>query len=898
MLQRRPIAQAIALLFSGFAVMPVSAQQSDDKTTSNTNQNATQRVEVTGSRIKRVDAETASAVQVISKEEIIRSGAVTLTDVLRTIPAGNAGGYNTEGPPTQAFGAAGISLRGLGVGSTLVLVNGRRTAPYGFGTASFVDTNSIPVDAIERIETLLDGASAIYGADAIAGVINIILRKDYQGKEVYGSLGTSGYRDAKSRSAGISWGQGNLAQDGYNWMINYGHHEQDPVLANARPRTKDADFRRFNLTDSRSSFYRNVYQTGGYYGGSFIAPLAGCIPVNDPATPALNGRCVLDNTKNVNVVSASTNDAVYATANLALGSDWQLFSDASFSRVKYAANTYSYGTSAYAAYTYDLVDVKGEFGNAPGSPIAYLVLPVGHPQNPLKDKPVAVRYNFDDIQNRIHSANDNSRLTLGIRGNLGEWDTEIGVMVAKAKGAIRYRGYIQDAVLTGEVLDKNGYVNKSFILGDAAANDAALMARLYPAMRNVSDTSTALIDVKASRELWQLPGGRVGVSVGGEFRQEKFSSVPDDLFSSGAIQLFSITGSVGQRNVAAMYGEIVAPVLKELELNAAARVDRYNDFGAATTPKLGIKWKVLPQWAVRSTFAHGFRAPTLPEMNSGTIAGYMKVQDPKFCPTLSSDNPQCDRYVQYEIGQNPNLKAEKSKSYTLGTVIEPTTGWSLALDYYAIQRRDEVSQISAKYLLDHESAYPNLVIRHAGTNVIDKLLLLTSNLAQTEVRGIDLDARGEVNMADYGKLRLNASLNKVLSYKSAENSSVDKVDYAGYYTVPKNRARFGLGWEQGNMNMGFSWNYVAGYSLKATPESNCTYQEKNPSYCQIKPWLTTDAYLTYRYQKNLNLSLTVQNLANKEAPFDASMIAYLQGFNAAFHNQLGRFVQISAKYSF
>lgn len=889
MLQRRPMAQAIALLFSGLVFQPAHAQQSET---------TTERVEITGSRIKRVDAETASAVQVISKEEIARSGAITLTDVLRNVPAGNTGGYNTEGPPTQSFGAAGISLRGLGVGSTLVLVNGRRTAPYGFGTASFVDTNSIPVDAIERIETLLDGASAIYGADAIAGVINIILRKDYQGKEISGSLGTSGYRDANARSAGFSWGQGSLAKDGYNWMINYGHHEQDPVLANARPRTKDADFRRFNMGDSRSSFYRNVYQTGGYYGGDFIAPLSGCTPLNDPATPALNGRCVLDNTKNVNVVSASTNDSIYATTTYELGSGWQAFGDASFSRVKYAANTFSYGTSAYAAYTYDLVDVKGEFGNAPGSPIAYLVLPVGHPQNPLKDKPAAVRYNFDDIQNRIHSANDNLRLTLGLRGNLGAWDTEVGVMYAKAKGEIRYRGYLQDAILTGEVLDKKGYVNKNFVLGNAAANDAGLMSRLYPSMSNLSDTSTALIDVKASRELWQLAGGRVGVALGGEFRQEKFSSIPDNLFSSGAIQLFTITGSEGKRNVAAVYGEIVAPVLKNLEFNAAVRVDRYNDFGTATTPKFGVKWKVLPQWALRSTYAHGFRAPTLPEMNSGTIAGYMKVQDPKFCPVFTADNAQCDRYVQYEIGQNPNLKAEKSKSFTLGTVIEPANGWSMALDYYAIQRRDEVSQLSAKYLLDHESAYPNLVIRHAGTNVIDKLLLLTSNLAQTEVRGIDLDARGELPLAEYGKLRLNASLNRVLSFKTGENPSAEKTDLAGYYITPKNRARFGLGWEKGDLNAGLSWNYVAGYQLKATPESNCTYQEKNPSYCQISSWLTSDAYLTYRYKKNLNLSLTVQNLTNKEAPFDASMIGYLQGFNASFHNQLGRYVQVSAKYSF
>ncbi|MFO1251373.1 MAG: TonB-dependent receptor plug domain-containing protein [Inhella sp.] len=190
-----------------------------------------ERVEVTGSRIKRLEAETASAVQVLSRADIQRSGALNLSDLLRNLPAGNVGGIATDGPVDSTFGSAGISLRGLGVGSTLVLVNGRRVAPFGFGSASFVDTNSIPVDAIERIETLLDGASAIYGADAIGGVVNIILRKGFEGLVATAGAGQSSRSDGQSASLSLSWGKGNVANEGYNVFVTAAHREQDPVRA-------------------------------------------------------------------------------------------------------------------------------------------------------------------------------------------------------------------------------------------------------------------------------------------------------------------------------------------------------------------------------------------------------------------------------------------------------------------------------------------------------------------------------------------------------------------------------------------------------------------------------------------------------------------------------------------
>lgn len=888
MLQIRPIVRAIAILCAGGAHLYATGQEATV---------ATARVEVTGSRIKRVDAETASAVQVITREEILRSGALTVTDVLRGIPAGNTGGYTTEGTPGQAFGGAGISLRGLGAGSTLTLINGRRAAPFGFGSESFVDTNSIPVEAIERIETLLDGASAIYGADAIGGVINIILRKNYEGLSFNATGGATSYHDAKSKGFGLNYGKGSLADDGYNFLVSLNHHETDPVLANARPRTKDADFRRFNLSDRRSTYSRNLYTASGYYGGSFVGTLAGCTPVDD-ATSNLNGRCVNDNTGSVNLVSKYNSDTLYSAGSYALGGGAELFGDLSLARTKYGSNTYSYGTDSYAAYTYDLVDKHGSFGNPPGGKIAYLVLPVGHPQNPLTDKPVGVRYLFNDIRNTVNSESNNQRVTFGARGEVKGWDAEIAGMYSRSRTSTRFHGYIQDAVLTGEVLDADGLVKNSFLLGQPDANDQGLMSRLYPRLVNEARTSTATIDVRASRELFKLPAGPLAVAVGAEFRRESFTATPDPLFSSGAIQLFTITGSTGTRTVGALYGEMVAPLFKSLELNLAARTDHYNDFGSAVTPKVGLKWEAAPQLAFRGTLSHGFRAPSLPEMNSGTTAGYMKVLDPKLCPVFSDTNGNCERYVAYVSGQNPDLKAEKSKSLTVGMVFEPIPRWSLAVDAYDIKRRNEISTISSKYLLDHEAQYSNLITRSAITDQIDKLSLLSLNLAETKVRGVDFDARGRTSLGRFGTLSLSGSYNRMISYKTAEVPNGDLTEYAGYYDLPKNRAKAGLVWDMGNWQSSLNWNFTGSYSQKSTPDTVCSFEAKNPSYCTIKSWLTADAYLGYRGFTNWDLSLSVQNLANKEAPFDAGRLPYLLGYNSSYHNQMGRNIQLSAKYTF
>jgi iron complex outermembrane receptor protein len=453
-------------------------------------------------------------------------------------------------------------------------------------------------------------------------------------------------------------------------------------------------------------------------------------------------------------------------------------------------------------------------------------------------------------------------------------------------------------VLMAEVLDANGMVRGSYLLDNPGANDPALLARLYPLMNNIARTATSSIDLRGSRELFALPGGALAVSLGAELRHESFDAVPDTLFSDGSISLFGITGSTGSRNVSAAYGELVAPLLKTVELNLAARADHYKEFGTAVTPKLGLKWSPLPQLAFRSTYSEGFRAPSLPEVNAGTTNGYLKVRDPRLCPNFSTENVNCERYVSYSSGRNPDIKAEESKSVTVGVVIEPVPRWSLSLDAYSIKRRNELTTISSAYLLDHEGDYADRIQRSAISGQLEHLDLATANLAQTETRGLDLDARGSLALGDWGRLTFNGSYNRMFSFQEASSPDADKENTVGYYLKPKHRARAGVAWDRGPWTASVNWSYTGAYLTNTTPAATCSFEAATPWYCTVHAGLTANAYVAYSGVKNLQLALSVQNLANKEAPFDASQLAYLQGYNPAYHSQLGRYVQLSATYNF
>ena len=895
MFRQKQIYQAVLALCAGGFVAGVSAQQ---QTTGGNDQpvppadqsQSLKKVEVTGSRIKRIDTETPSPVSVITREQIERSGALSVSEVLKRAPSANAGSFDenaTAGSYTP--GAASASLRGLGPQATLVLIDGRRVAPFGFasgGQTTFVDINQIPIDVVERIEILLDGASAIYGSDAIGGVINVILRHDYNGFQVAGSAGESTHGDGFSKDGSLTYGHGSLASDGYNFFVNYQHIDQQPVLASSREATATSNFTRFGLADYRSSYSYpgNLYTTGG----AFIGPNGPCpTTVNDP-TSSLNGRCVYDQVRYTDLVVKSQRDSVTAAGTLDLSRGFELFADGTIGRTSFKQQSASYNDAAYNPYI--------------GIGSNYIDLPPNHPQNPTGTDDVLLRYRFSDVPSLTKPTSDTQRAVVGVRNSdLYGWDVESGILYSHSRTTIDTTGIINLNVYANEVLMPGTNVaNNSFYFGDPSKNDPGLMSRLYPTLKDVGTTSTSSIDLRGTRDIFSLPAGPVGIATGIELRHEKFESIPDPLKTSGAV-FIGASESSGGRTIGAAYAELSAPLFKGFEASLAARVDHYSDFGTTTNPKIGFKWKLLPSLALRSTYATGFRAPAITELSTTPTTGYFNgVQDPKLCATYDANNPNCSVSLPATISSNPHLQPEKSKNFNAGVIFEPVDSLSVAFDAFKIKQRDTITYLSPDYLLAHESEYPGFVVRNPD-GTLNSLNISYANLGDVQLWGYDIDVKGQQNIGEIGKFGLSLSYDHEPSFKAASLPGAPLLQYAGTYSQPKDRMRVGFSFDRGPWTSSLTFNYTGKYSLRQGPESPaCPFEGASNSYlCEIESFLTTDLYVGYKGFKNLELSLTIKNLDNRQAPLDETFAGgYYTFYNSSFHDAMGRYFQVGAKYTF
>jgi iron complex outermembrane recepter protein len=869
MIHKKQLAVAIAATFVATGI--AYAQSTPQKV---------EKVEITGSLIKRVDAESASPIQIITRTEIEQSGATTIAEVLRRLPATNAGTFNENGVASFSPGASSASLRGLGGAATLVLINGRRIAPFGFasgGQTTFVDLNGIPTSVVERIEVLLDGASAIYGSEAIAGVINIITRKDYKGIELSARAGTSSQSDASSKAVTLTAGTGSLAADGYNVFGSFGYSTNDALYANERPATKDSDFRRFGSLDRRSSYSSpgNAYNTANT---AFIGALAGCTNVGTAADGGLAGRCLYDFTKFVALQPDAERFNAFAAGVFNINSNWQLFSDLNLTQNKFAQRSASYNVATL------------------GYPV--VILAANHPQNTF-GRDVGVRYRLSDVDNGVNVDSKTLRATGGIRGVLAGWDTEAAVLHSSSDTNVDYVGFPRDSVFeNGFLVDGTNRVQNGVTLGNLSAD---LKARLYPNLRNNGKTSTTSIDARASREFGQLPGGPMGIAIGADYRRESFKTVPDKLVEAGEISTLGSSSADGKRNVSAAFIELSAPLLQGLETQFAGRIDSYSDFGSKFTPKIGFKWKPIKNVALRGTYAEGFRAPSLTETSGSPTRGFFNgVRDPKLCPVPNDTNPNCSLQVPGTSGSNPNLKPETSKSFTLGVIVEPVDNISIAVDYYDIKRKNEISSLDIEYLLANENLYPKYVTRD-GTGAITSFLLPYENLGSTHVRGFDLDIKTSFGLGEYGKMKLGGYYNYMPDYFVAPVRGAVELNYAGTYQQPRERFVATANWERGPWDATLTWNRTGAYQRAFTPsDTTCALSAVSiaQGLCNVRAQSTSDVVVRYTGFKDLTLTLTVNNIEDRQAPLDQRRETRFTWFSPNYHSALGRYYQLAARYTF
>ena len=735
------VALGLALAVSG----PAFAQDDDTAVEAKAKANATElaRVQVTGSNIRRSDVETSSPVQVISKQDIENMGARTLLQVLDNLPAARPGQQDSRSLFTGSDGASQANLRGLGAQGTLVLLNGRRLsyygAPAGFQT-QFVNIDAIPAAAIERMEVLTDGASAVYGTDAVAGVINVITKRSYQGAEINITADKSSRIDSYGEQQGsITAGFGDLDEDRYNVYASVNLYRRDAI-----PLSDFYDKRPDQYYVNNPNYLPNLRlgtgsKPGEFNPGSYFAfdPVTGrrvqeAAPgCNNVLTSEAAGpRCIWETWMNneIDAGAKSERNTAYVNAHFLIGDSTEAFAEATYTDIDLTANG---GTPR--AYGTTTGNPTSWFSRNTGTTVNQFLYPYLGPNNEYNNASpelkalmggvVGLQYLLQDVgANHFGQRNTDQsyRVVAGLRGDIGDWNWETAFATAGSHSVTYQTTNVNLAGFekafgpysvdpgTGRVIISD---HPAYKFGEISEANAALIREAFPTFDIQSWTRLHTLDGKIEGPLFQMPAGEVRAAFGFNASRETFYTPGNPDAANGLITQQGGSWFDGKRNTYALFAETVAPLTEKLELDAALRVDKYPDFSANLAPKIGLKYQMFDQLMLRGTYSTGFRAPSLAESgNGGVFAQLGGYRDEVRCNETNAIanlllrsqrggdvdlgnsllNTDCSRTVARMTQPNPDLKPEKAKITTLGFVYEPTQWLSVSADYWFIYRSNEI----------------------------------------------------------------------------------------------------------------------------------------------------------------------------------------------------------------
>ena len=865
-----------------------------------------ERIEITGSSIKRIDAETAVPLTVVTRESIDKSGASNVQELVDRISSNNGGGRSLGQSigDSAATGQSGASLRGLGRERTLVLLNGRRLAIYPFAGAG-VDLNAIPLAAIERIEILRDGASSTYGSDAIGGVINFITRKDFRGGDVTASYEQPQGTGGKVASAQGGVGFGDLAKDKFNILGTFSFQEYDVIRAADRDFAKTGNRPDIGVVKSSgNTFPANAYnaQTGAYIPG--VAGFPNCAP---PDSFTGGANCRYDYTSKIDIVPASTRMGGLLRGTAALGNDHLLFAELSYSK-----NEIILGSSQTPSSTSGRDDYYYPAG---GKYYPTAAVDASSSKGYRGDIVIAWRI-VDGGQRLTKVTNDMTRALVGAEGTLAGWDYKVGLMRATSKASEDFlTGNFSDTELV-RVL-KTGLVNP---FGPNDAQGLALLKQAELSGNNRSSKTTLdAFDVSASRELFALPGGNAALAAGLDIRKEKYLDGYSDIAGSGDIVGGSGTaGKVsGERKTMGVYAELILPVIKNLELNAAVRADRYTGASgssrdgtfsspnlSSTSPKIGLRWTPMKELLVRGSYGKGFRAPALDNLYAPSALTNTggNFNDPYYntavgCVAKPNTN-YCDTQLTVQNNSNRALKPEKSKTATVGVVFEPMKDLSMEVGYFSIKITDGIKSLSGDDIMKDwyknqtgpttsSSVYANRLIKNAQ-GYLDYVKASLENVGQATAQGFDLSAKYRVRTA-YGNF--TPAWEATVVTKSSETNVVtgDVEDNLGKYylggPIIRVKQNYSLDWDGNAWAAGVRYFVQSGYR----------------DYDEVRHVPKYDLWSLqgqYKGVKNLTITAGVLNLLNKKPPVTVQEDYFQVGFDPTYADVKGRSFYVRANYRF
>lgn len=840
-----------------------------------------ERVIVTGSNIPRIDGETPLPVQIITREEIERSGVTTAAQLLERVPA-NINGFN-DALTIQRTGQAGLSaanLRGLGGGSTLVLLNGRRLANYAFA-GDTVDLNSIPLAAVERVEVLKDGASAIYGSDALAGVINFILRKDYVGAEVtaYGAVTQQG--GGNNVLATASFGTGELARDGYNAFVT-ASYQSNQALKAADREFADTGYRPELGVDFRST---NTFPANILAGRRILNPTfaQGCAPPSSvPRPPA---ACVYDASAEIDLLPAIERTSVLARGTWRWSANTDVFAETLVSRNQFEITIAPTPISRFTVVGPNVYPASG-----PYYPTAWAAV-----HGVTGD--LSLLYRAAELGPRITDTDSEAqRYVLGIEGLAGGWEYTVAGVYSRNTQSTNFKsGFVYIDRLIPAMA--TGLINP---FGASGPDGQALLAstQFYGTLHSAEGT-TSLINAVASREIAALPAGALALALGAEARREKLDNVWEPVLVSGFSEADAPRSVSGSRTAYALFAELNVPIVRGLEAQLALRYDDYSDFGSTTNPKVAARWQPLPALLVRGSWGTGFRAPPLYDLyRPRATTGAVDIVDPIRCPITGSPI-DCDVDLAILFGGNPDLEPETSKQWNVGVVLEPAPGLSLGIDYWQIEQNDVIGNIGPPLGLTYygtygwrairgpvDPLYPNLPGPLIG---FDDTLM---NLGTTRTSGIDVSFAWTAPPMERGTVRVSLQGTYVLKWETQLEGATE-ISALGtdalLSAIPRWRSQFTLNWNSGPWGATLAQTYTSGYSDFRPDLSG---QPRDVS--AFAPWDVQGSYSGFR---GWQLVGGIRNLFDRDPPVSNQTLSFQIGYNPLLANPLGRLFYLRATYA-
>lgn len=858
-----------------------SAQPAPTPASTNGEDVTLDKFEVTGSRIRRTDIETPAPVIRYVREDFKSSGYATIGETIQNLPFNTGGSIDPQRTSTFATGARTLNLRGLGSRNTLILVNGRRVSPYGLsggnGFDSVGDLNSIPDFAVQSFTVVKDGNSAIYGSDAVAGVVDIQTRKNFTGGTVQVEINNTTNKDAFGYTFGAGFG---ATADKTKIVGFFDWSERNGAKLSDRDFSATADLRRYGGRDSRST---------ATFPGRVV------LPANNPAGLPAGGR-TFDAPTSTPTVAGSV-PYVGFTHNYNPNPPTDLLTPGR------AYGTYLYGEqdlgsniSFFGEVIYRKNSTKIEVAAPPvvgqnengTSSTGKLVLPATNPFNPfgIDISDAALAFRLVEIGPRTTDVDSSApRFLAGLKGKFAEtWTWETAVMYSSNEVTSVNTNQALDrqvqAALSGVRVPKSG---RTLYLNPFGPSDPELIDFLRATYNRSSKFELYDGDATVSGELFTLPAGPVGLAVGAEVRREKLASTRSEDERTGQIiggsEGFSTFGS---RRIKSAYTEFSVPIFKgtpvgSLEAQLAVRYEDYSDFGDTTKPKIGLGWKVTPWLMLRGTFSQAFKAPDLAQLyNGGTVSFTSGNQTD---PRRPSDPARQGRIVT--VG-NLQLQPEETDVTYAGLVFAPKKngfagfldGFEATFDYFIFKTSDRITDFVADFgyaaILNGEAAGNPLfvpLVQRAEPTADDNangrpgaLLQVNNtfrNIAQAQYQGWDVSLRYDWQINGVGRFRAQTDWTYV------ESNDFDGFEAVDTFTFPRYRGTSSLRWQVKDWRARVTVNYLAGYddsTVAATALGGNGLLNRIGSYTAVTP------ALFYTGFRNLEIELGVNNVFDRDPP--------------------------------